>query len=111
MNDGEDRLCSKVEGIFALLARKWAGLLVFELRAGEKRFADLRSAIPGLSSRVLTLRLRELEASGLVERLVSPSSPVRVAYRLTARGRSLAPVMESLALWAQEEGIADGQSG
>jgi DNA-binding HxlR family transcriptional regulator len=109
MKTDAERLCPQVEAIFSLLARKWAGLIVFELGGGEKRFADLKTLIPGLSSRVLTLRLRELEAAGLVERMVKAASPVRVSYRLSDKGRSLGCVMAGLAEWAGKYG--SGQAG
>ena len=65
------------------------------------RFNQLLSGIPGISDRVLTERLRELEAEGIVERLVDPGPPVRVSYRLTSRGRALEPVLNSISNWAE----------
>jgi len=66
------------------------------------RFNQLLTGIPGISDRVLTERLRELETEGIVERLVDPGPPVRVSYRLTARGRALGPVIGSVDAWAGE---------
>jgi DNA-binding HxlR family transcriptional regulator len=67
---------------------------------GPIRFNQLLTGIPGISDRVLTERLRELETEGIVERLVDPGPPVRVSYQLTARGRDLRPVMASVDAWA-----------
>jgi DNA-binding HxlR family transcriptional regulator len=67
---------------------------------GPARFNQLLMGIPGISDRVLTERLRELEYEGLVERLVDPGPPVRVSYRLTASGRGLGPVIASVDAWA-----------
>jgi DNA-binding HxlR family transcriptional regulator len=67
---------------------------------GPVRFNQLLTGIPGISDRVLTERLRELENEGIVERLVDPGPPVRVSYQLTARGRDLRPVMASVDTWA-----------
>jgi DNA-binding HxlR family transcriptional regulator len=61
----------------------------------------LLAGIPGISDRVLTERLRELETEGLVERLVDPGPPVRVSYRLTSRGRALEPVLAAVMDWAE----------
>ena len=83
-------LCPQIEAAFGLLAKKWAGLIVFSLSDGEKHFCEIKAAIPALSSRVLTQRMRELEEASLVTRSVSDNSPVRVSYRLTERGGSLA---------------------
>jgi DNA-binding HxlR family transcriptional regulator len=69
---------------------------------GPARFNQLLTGIPGISDRVLTERLRELEAEGIVERLVDPGPPVRVSYRLTARGKALGPVMGAVDLWAAD---------
>jgi DNA-binding HxlR family transcriptional regulator len=65
------------------------------------RFNQLLAGIPGISDRVLTERLRELESEGIVERLVDPGPPVRVSYRLTARGRALEPALVAVNAWAE----------
>lgn len=70
--------------------------------AGPARFNQLLMGIPGISDRVLTERLRELELEGLVERLVDPGPPVRVSYRLTASGSALSPVIASVDAWAAQ---------
>jgi len=93
--------CPKTEAAFALLAKKWAALIVLRLNRGELRFVELRSSIPELSARMLALRMRDLEAAGLVERSVSSQGAIRVAYRLTEKGRSLAGIMERIADWAK----------
>ena len=67
---------------------------------GSARFNQLLVGIPGISDRVLTERLRELEFEGLVERIVDPGPPVRVSYRLTASGSALGPVIASVDAWA-----------
>lgn len=67
---------------------------------GHVRYAEIKSAVPGLSDTMLAQRLRELEAEGLVEREVRAATPVEVHYRLTAKGQALAPVLDALAVWA-----------
>ncbi len=83
-----------------LLARRWMGLILRVLLSGPHRFNEILVAIPGLSDPLLTQRLRELEAEGLVERRVVPASPVRVEYELTEAGRDLEQVVRAIAAWA-----------
>ena len=82
-----------------LIGKRWTGAVIRALMPGAARFNQLLMGIPGISDRVLTERLRELEMEGLVERLVDPGPPVRVSYRLTARGRGLNPVIASVDAW------------
>jgi DNA-binding HxlR family transcriptional regulator len=102
MKTVDERLCPKVEAAFALLAKKWAGLIVFMLCEGEQHFNQLKDSIPSLSSRLLALRMRELEEAGLVERRVSGDSPVRVTYKLNKKGEELASILDGIAEWAKD---------
>lgn len=68
----------------------------------QHRFADIRAAVPGLSDTMLAQRLRELAQAGLIQRRVIPSTPVRVEYDLTDKGRELEPVMRALSDWAHK---------
>jgi len=99
-NNARAELCPAVEAAFALLAKKWMGLVIYSLSAGELYFCDLEKALPQLSARILTERIRELETEGLVLRRVSQSSPVRVSYSLTEKGQSLAHAVKGIADWA-----------
>jgi DNA-binding HxlR family transcriptional regulator len=101
MNMFDAGICPQVESAFALLAKKWTGLILFALRGAPRHFAELKATIPDLSGRVLTLRLRELESSGLVERKVQLVTPVRVSYELTKKGMELAEIMGTIAEWAR----------
>lgn len=71
------------------------------LSAGPRHFSELRSAIPGVSARMLAARVKDLERAGVVRREVQTSSPVRVIYSLTEKGRALIPVMAGIAGWAR----------
>src|ERR1700694_5019916 len=84
-----------------LIGKRWTGAVVKALLPAPARFNQLLAGIPGISDRVLTERLRELETEGIVERLVDPGPPVRVSYRLTSRGRALQPVLAAVRDWAQ----------
>jgi DNA-binding HxlR family transcriptional regulator len=83
-----------------LIGRRWTGAIVREMLNGTTRFGELRLAVPGLSDRLLSERLKELENEGVVERHVIPDSPVRIEYRLTAMGQALAPVVDVISSWA-----------
>src|SRR5207253_4051529 len=83
-----------------LIGKRWTGAVVKALIPAPARFTQLLAGIPGISDRVLTERLRELETEGLVERLVDPGPPVRVSYRLTARGRAVQPILFAITEWA-----------
>jgi DNA-binding HxlR family transcriptional regulator len=85
-----------------LIGKRWTGAVVRALMPAPARFNQLLMGIPGISDRVLTERLRELEYEGLVERLVDPGPPVRVSYRLTQRGRALENVIASVDAWAAD---------
>jgi DNA-binding HxlR family transcriptional regulator len=83
-----------------LIGKRWTGAVVMALMSRPARFNQLLAGIPGISDRVLTERLRELETEALVERLVDPGPPVRVSYRLTGRGRALEPILGAVSAWA-----------
>ena len=69
--------------------------------SGPRRFCELTSTVEGLSDRVLSDRLREMESAGIIERVVYPQIPVRVEYRLTEKGQALKPVVDSIHTWAE----------
>jgi DNA-binding HxlR family transcriptional regulator len=80
---------------------KWAALLVSALAGGPRRHGQLRTRVAGVSQKMLTQTLRELERDGLVTRTVTPTVPVRVDYELTALGRTLVPVLGALKDWSE----------
>jgi len=84
-----------------MIGRRWTGAIVRLLLPGRRRFNELRAAIPDISDRMLSERLRELEGEGIVERFVVPESPVRVEYELTAKGRELEPALSAIGSWAE----------
>ncbi len=88
-----------IEATLSLMGNKWQVLIVRDLLPGTKRFGELQRAIGGISQKVLTSHLRDMEANGLIHREVYAEVPPRVEYSLTDLGRSLAPVLESMADW------------
>jgi DNA-binding HxlR family transcriptional regulator len=97
----EPRMCEHFQRAASLIARRWNPLIVGALLDGETRFTDLRNAIPGISDRLLSERLKELEAEGIVTREVTPCTPVRIEYGLTEQGRDLAGVVDEIRAWAE----------
>jgi DNA-binding HxlR family transcriptional regulator len=83
-----------------MIGRRWTGAIIRALADGAVRFGDIVAAVPGISDRMLSERLKELEAEGLVQRDVFPEHPVRIEYRLTAKGQDLRAVMDAIAAWA-----------
>ena len=94
-------ICPRYEHGIQLLGKRWTGLLLYALLEGPQRFCELTATVEGLSDRVLSDRLRELEVEGVVERVVYPQIPVRVEYQLTEKGRALKPVVEAIHKWAE----------
>ena len=93
-------LCPRYHRAIELIGRRWSGAILQVMRGGVVRFSDLAAAIPGLSDRMLSERLKELEVEHLVERRVIPETPVRVEYRLTPQGEALGSVLDAVIDWA-----------
>ena len=91
-----------VEVTLSVMGGTWKPIILFQLLHGKKRFGELGRAIPGITQRMLTLQLRELEEAGIVERTVYAEVPPRVDYALTELGRSLQPVLIAMRNWGVE---------
>ena len=101
-------ICPHFREAIALLGKRWTGLILRALSDGPCRFNKMASIVPGLSDRMLSARLRELETAGLVERTVYDEVPVRIEYRLTDKGADLRPVLDAVQEWAQRWQMAAG---
>jgi len=99
---GPAAVCPLYHRAVELIGRRWSGAILYALHGGETRFSDLTEAVPGLSDRLLSERLKELEAEGLVVRTVFPEIPVRIEYTLTEKGRALGEVMNAIGAWAHD---------
>lgn len=88
-----------VETTLALISNRWKALIIRDLLDETKRFTELQRSVGGISQKVLTNNLREMEADGLVHREVFAEVPPRVEYSLTPLGQSLRPVLDALAAW------------
>ena len=94
-------VCPNFHEAIELIGKRWTGAIVCALTEGPMRFGELAKAVPGLSDRLLSQRLRELEEEGLVARSVEAGTPVRVTYSLTSIGEGLEPAIRELKLWAR----------
>ncbi len=95
-------MCKRYEHAIQVLGKRWTGLILDTLMVGPRRFSEMTSVVEGLSDRVLSDRLRELEDEGIIERVVYPQIPVRVEYRLTEKGRDLKSVLGAIHHWAEQ---------
>ncbi|WP_432651815.1 winged helix-turn-helix transcriptional regulator [Huintestinicola sp.] len=91
-----------VETTLMLIGDKWKVLILRDLRSGTKRFGELKRSVTGISQKVLTSNLRDMEENGLVTREVFPEVPPRVEYTLTELGMSMSPILDAMAKWGTE---------
>jgi DNA-binding HxlR family transcriptional regulator len=85
-----------------ILSKKWSLVVIAQLLSGEKRFSEIEKSIPEISPKVLSSCLGALERHGLVVREVEVSSPIKVKYRLTEKGKEMARVVEEVRRWAEK---------
>src|SRR4051794_9545319 len=102
MGERCDGTRERLNDVFALLGKRWTGLIMYALMGGEPvHFAELRRSVTGISERMLSDRLTELIEAGLVVREVVEGPPLRVRYQLTEAGKGLEPAMSELGRWAE----------
>ena len=99
---GSPGLCARFHKAVELIGRRWSGAIIQILLQGPARYAELRAAIPDITDRMLSERLRELEEEQIVSRTVVPETPVRVEYAVTPKGRALAPALSAIGSWAEK---------
>jgi len=102
LNDDIEFCCPKYQRAAEVLTKRWTPQIVRMLLSGQQHFSGLRSSIPGISDRLLSERLKELEEESIVERQVYPETPVKILYRLTDRGRDLGEVVSAIQTWADK---------
>jgi DNA-binding HxlR family transcriptional regulator len=98
--EGRNECCRLYHRAIELVGKRWTGAILLVLMDGPLRFSEIRQLVPDLSDRLLSERLKELEAEDIVERKVLDGSPVRVEYALTGKGRALEPAVRALKRWA-----------
>jgi DNA-binding HxlR family transcriptional regulator len=93
-------ICPRFHVAVELIGGRWTGAIISRLLAGRARYNELRAAVPEISDRMLSERLRALECEGLLTRTVVPETPVRVEYELTPKGRALEDALDEIGRWA-----------
>ncbi len=101
MDGNPTAFCPRFHHAIELVGRRWTGAILRAMLSGRTRFSDIAGAVPGLSDRLLSERLKELEAEGVIERCVYPDTPVRIEYQLTAKGHALENAVAAVAEWAE----------
>ena len=94
-------VCSRFHRAIELIGSRWTGAILQTLLQGKSRYAAIKAAVPDITDRMLSERLRSLEAEGLVLRAVIPETPVKVEYELTRKGRELQDALREIASWAE----------
>ena len=110
MTEPKESLCGRFHAAVELIGRRWTGAVIQVLMGGRRRYCDLKAGIPDISDRMLSERLRELEQEGVLRRIVTPDTPVRVEYELTKKGAALQESLEAIGLWANTWGAAEVKS-
>lgn len=95
-----ENICPRFQYAIGLLSKRWTGLIVKVLLDGPARFNELAEKLQVVGDRVLAERLKELETQDIITRQVYPTTPVRIEYSLTDRGKDLAPVVGSIEDWS-----------
>lgn len=104
-------VCSRFHRAIELIGSRWTGAILQTLLQGKTRYAAIKGAIPDITDRMLSERLRSLESEGLVTRVVIPETPVRVEYELTRKGRELQDALAEIGHWAERWIPPDGDEG
>ena len=93
-------ICPRFEKAISLLSQRWTALIIYQLMSGSHRFNIIQSSI-GISGKVLSARLKDLEQQGIIVRDVIPETPVIIEYSLTEKGYSLGPILKEIENWSQ----------
>jgi DNA-binding HxlR family transcriptional regulator len=102
MTESTPQVCSRFHRAVELIGSRWTGAIIQTLLSGPVRYATIKSAIPDITDRMLSERLRSLESEALLVRRVLPDSPIRVEYELTSKGRSLQKALREIGAWAEK---------
>lgn len=101
MKSNSDLGCSSIKVTLDAMGGKWKPLIMFLLSEKTMRFSELQRGIDGITQKMLTEQLRELERDGLISRKVYPQVPPKVEYSITPNGQTLIPVLETMHNWGQ----------
>jgi DNA-binding HxlR family transcriptional regulator len=111
MAENTPLVCSRFHRAVELIGGRWTGAIIQTLLNGPVRYATIKGAIPDITDRMLSERLRSLESEDVLVRRVIPESPVRVEYELTSKGSSLQRALHEIGAWAEKWIPADASAG
>lgn len=95
-----------VETTARIVGGRWRAAVLDQLFRGEKRFSEIKRAIPGITQRTLSQQLRDLVSAGIIDRTVHPDTPPRVVYATTSLGETLRPLLETMCHWGKSHSAA-----
>jgi DNA-binding HxlR family transcriptional regulator len=98
----QESICPRYHKAIELIGRRWTGAIISAMLAGKVRYHEIRESVPEISDRMLAERLRELEVEEVLERHVFPTTPVRIEYELTPKGKALEAAIAAIGDWANE---------
>ena len=101
MSQKQGEMCPRFEKAVNILSQRWTALVIYQMLDSPKRFGEIQSAI-GVSGKVLSDRLKNMEQEGLIKRDVYPETPVIIEYTLTNKGESLEPVLRDIENWSAD---------
>ncbi|MGR6899486.1 winged helix-turn-helix transcriptional regulator [Rummeliibacillus sp. BSL5] len=93
-------ICPKFEKAISLLSQRWTALIIYQLLTGPQRFNEIQTSI-GISGKVLSDRLKDLESQDIIKREVIPETPVIIEYSLTEKGQSMESILREIENWSQ----------
>lgn len=96
----QSTICPRFEQTISLLSQRWMALVIYQLLLGTQRFSEIQTSI-GISGKVLSDRLKELEQQDIVKREVIPETPIIIKYSLTEKGHSMEPILRTIESWSQ----------
>ena len=101
-DDEPHLVCTSFHTAIELIGARWTGAILRALFTGHHQYSQIKAAVPGLSDTMLAQRLRTLAAADVVERVVTPTTPVQIEYRLTEKGTALEPVLDAVIKWSHQ---------
>jgi DNA-binding HxlR family transcriptional regulator len=102
----QEMLAAGILPAIELIGKRWTSAVLLAAAGGARRYGEYRAMVAGISDRLLTQRLKELQAEGLIERTVVPSTPVQIVYSPTAAARELIAALQPLSVWGQRRLLA-----
>lgn len=100
--EGAPTSCPSYNRASQIIGSRWAGAVVRAMLGGAARFSEIRQAVDGITDRVLSKRLKDLEDEGILTRQVFAETPVRIEYHLTEKGKALGRVVDAVTEWADQ---------